>query len=227
MDVLREFGFLPNDGQDHGFDDSLVYDFGNFKLDANLGLNRQFRNVVHFWGNWSTGRTIGLIEFELPCEVDSRELCAALIAYNLDGAPADAGWLIEGRQNQDLLPWTVKSAAYEARPHCTVGRDWLRLALKTLADQLAVVGDNAPIIFGFDGGVFSMQCGEKMIALPGEGVAWPQQFTLPAGKLRHLPKRLMSEQISVSVWDSHLWIDRWRFSGVEDVTGSSHHQRTQ
>ena len=89
MDVLRDFGFQPNDKPDYGFDESLVFDFGNFQLDAILGVNKWFREAVLFSGYWSTGREMGLIEFEMPCQVESRELCAAWIAYHLD-APAPA-----------------------------------------------------------------------------------------------------------------------------------------
>jgi hypothetical protein len=62
MDVLRDFGFLPSDELDVGFDESLVYDFGNYKLYADLGVNKYFRKVVLFSGSGSTGRNMGLIE---------------------------------------------------------------------------------------------------------------------------------------------------------------------
>lgn len=227
MDVLRDFGFEPNRGPDYGFDESLVFDFGNFKLDADLGLNRHFRKVVFFSGNWSTGREMGLIEFELPCKVESRELCAALIAYRIGDAPAEAGWLSEGRQNQDLLPWKIELAAYNARPHCTVQRDWLRLALRTLASQLASMGDEAPVLLDFKDRVLSILCAGKVIALPGEGASWTHQVMIPAGNLRHLPKRLLNKEVSVAVWESRLSIDRCSFAGVVEVADPSGAQENQ
>jgi hypothetical protein len=48
MDVLRDFGFRPSDKPNYGFEESLMYDFGNFKLDADLGVNRWYRRVVMF-----------------------------------------------------------------------------------------------------------------------------------------------------------------------------------
>ena len=204
-----------------------MFDFGNSKLDfklyANLGINKWFRKTVMCSGNWcrGNGRSNGLVEFEIPCQVESRELCAAFLAYYLrswrvqdDRSPGqELGWLIEGQRNQDLLPWRAKQAAYEARPQCTVERDWLRLALKTLAGHLGTVGDDAPVVVGFENGVLSIQCAGKAIALPGEGLSWPQRVTIPAGQLRHLPKRFMRQVISVSVWESRLCIDRWYYAG--------------
>ncbi len=85
MEVLRNFGFRPSDKPDYGFEESLMYDFGNFKLYADLGVNRWFRRRVMFGGNFFTPRTMAMIEFEMPCEVESQQLCAALIAYHLRG----------------------------------------------------------------------------------------------------------------------------------------------
>ena len=46
-------------------------------------------------------------------------------------------------------------AEYEARPHCVVSRDWVRVALKTLREQLSTLNDDAQVTFGFDGRVDS------------------------------------------------------------------------
>ena len=74
------------------------------------------------------------------------------------------------------------------------------------------------MLIGFEDGVLSIQGAGKMIVLPAEGMSWPRQVTIPAANLRRLPKRLMREQISVSVWDLCLWIDRYSYVGVVDVT---------
>ena len=235
MDLLRDFGFRNDPA---AFGDSLVIDFGNFELHAYCESG-SINDTVLFTGGlvtqWPNGRIskMAWVEFEIPSQIESREQCAAWIAYHLDKSAGrggfvptrESGWFIEGQQNKDLLPWRVKQAAsraaYDARPRCTVGREWLRLALKSLAEQVASAGDEAPVILGFEDGVLSIWCAGKVIPLPGEGVPWPQKVTIPTGKLRHLPKRLMSERISVSVWDSCLRIDRWSYAGVVDVTDNS------
>jgi hypothetical protein len=215
MDLLREFGFQPDNTTAFSHD-TLSFDFGSFKLEAAQVTNRWFKEVVRLYALLVTYSSSGQvstledIDFELPCRLESRELCAAWIAWELghrgpSSTPGPA-WLVEGQQSLGLLPWRINQAAFEARPICTVQRDWLRLALKTLAVQIASVGDEVPVVVNFENGVLSVQCAGKKIALPAEGTSWPQQFTIPAGNLRQLPKRLAREEISVSVWDSGLRI---------------------
>jgi hypothetical protein len=86
------------------------------------------------------------------------------------------GWSDEGRQNRRLLPWVMSRVEYEARPQCTVQRDWLRLALKTLGERLASLRDNGIVVFSFDGSVFSVRCDKKVIAFAGEGLPWTVCF---------------------------------------------------
>jgi len=224
MDVLREFGFEPKGTSNFGFEQTLVFDFGNFQLDANLGMNQWFRQVVFITGNLVTPRTMEMIDFQIPTHIASRELCAAFIAYYLKGSGVGEGdttrgadWLSQGRLQSDLLSWRRHQLAYEARRVCEVGRAWLRLALKTLADQLVSVDDETLVLIGFKDGTLSIQGpGDKMV-LPANGTSWPQQVTIPAGSLRPLAKRLMSDPVSVSIWESCLIIDRRRYPGVVDM----------
>jgi hypothetical protein len=51
----------------------------------------------------------------------------------------------------------MSMAEFNARPQCTVRRDWLRLALKTLGEYLVATSDNAGIVFSFDGSVLSIR----------------------------------------------------------------------
>lgn len=223
-DVLRSLGFEPDPGVMSDEKPGLSYDFGNFKLAASHVLNRSFVPVVLFSGVLRTSRSLAEVRFEMARQVESREQCAAMIAWNLDRAaggafePApDVPWLNEGRQNQDTLPWRRDLAAYQARPSCTVGRDWLRLALKTLTEMIAAAPDEAPVVFGFDGAVLTMKCTGQMVALAGEGSAWPTQYVVPARNLRRFPKRLARERIVVSVWDGRLTIGLWAYGGLEDA----------
>jgi hypothetical protein len=92
------------------------------------------------------------------------------------------------------------------------------LALKTLAEHLANLPDIEPVAVGFDGKVLSFRLAGHLVVLAAEGTPWPSQFTLPAGKLRNLPKRLMNAWVDVSVWRSHLQIDRSRYDGIVEKT---------
>lgn len=57
-------------------------------------------------------------------------------------------------------------------------------------------------------------CGASLIAMPAQGERWPTGYSLKAGGLRQLPKRLMREMIHLEVWDSVLLIDKYRYDGV-------------
>jgi hypothetical protein len=72
----------------------------------------------------------------------------------------------------------------------------------------------------FDGAVFSVRGGTKVIAFPGEGLPWTVRFRVQAKTLRRQPKRLMREDISVSVWESRIRFDSWSYEGtVESLAG--------
>ena len=108
----------------------------------------------------------------------------------------------------------MSQAEYEARPQCTVQRDWLRLALKTLAGQLASLPDDGVVAFTFDGSVFAIRCEKKVIAFPGDGFPWTVCFIVKAKTLRRQPKRLMRECIGVSVWESRILFGSWSYEGA-------------
>jgi hypothetical protein len=101
----------------------------------------------------------------------------------------------------------------------TVRRDWLRLALKTLADCAFTLPDDADL-FGFDGSVFSIRCDGKVIALAGQGVPWAVSFKVRAGALRRLPKRLTREDIGISIWESTISIGNRTYPGTLDGFGA-------
>lgn len=176
FDALRELGFQPDYTVVYSdVKPGLSFDFGNFKLSASCLLNLRVVEVVLFTGILRTPRTLAQVEFELPRRVISREQCAAWIVWNLDQSASGrrfqplrhVGWMEEGRQNQRLLPWVAEMAAYKSRPSCTVRRDWLRLALKTLGEHLSSLPDSAAVVFSFDGSVLSIRIDGKVVALPG------------------------------------------------------------
>ena len=60
-------------------------------------------------------------------------------------------WLTEGHQNFYLLPWERERVAYENRPYCYVQREWARVALRNLSEQIVISDDEVPVTFQFDG----------------------------------------------------------------------------
>lgn len=219
MDLLRGLGFqddaeiIPDGGP------GLSFDFGNLMLRASSCRNLRAAEIVLFTGVISTPRTLGQVHFEMPRRIESRKKCAAWIVWNLDQFSEfrknqHIAWVEEGRKNQRLLPWVMSMAEWNARPQCSVQRDWFRLALKSLSETIAPLPDNAGVVFSFDGSVLSIRCDKRVIALAGEGSPWAVRFRVEAGALRRLPKRFMREDIGVSIWESRLSIAHWTYAGT-------------
>lgn len=227
--ILNEFGFQPDASVLSDVSPGLSHDFGNFKLSASCCRGKWFREVVLFTGVMSSSRSLAQVCFEMPRHVSSAEQCAAWIVWHLDRASEvrhfqpklAAVWLAIGRANMHALPWEEERVRreqmlerYDARPQCQIQRDWLKLALRKVADMLLSVPDSERVSVGFDGRVLSFACAGKSSLTEASGIAWPVSYTLPAASLRNLPKRLMSMNVGVSVWDGSLQIDRHSYSGV-------------
>lgn len=245
LDVLQWLGFTP-DTSGKALGRSYEYDFGNVILKAGLMMAMpSFREMVVFSCTIVSAREIGMVDFQIPPTVESWELCVAWMVSFLDkSAPGrvfqplrDTFWLQVGRDNKHLLPWEKMLAAhkrereqereeYARRPHCTVRRDMLRLALKSLREHLEYSDDSEPVRFDFDGKVLSITCavnksersGRTIVVAAERGEPWPAEFLIPAGGLRELPKRLMRPEVDVSVRGSRLTIDRWDCEGVAGTT---------
>lgn len=221
-DLLRTLGFTEGDTVISDLRPSLSFDFGKFKLSASSCTSPRFVPVVLLTGAMVTADSFGEVQCELPPEVESVEQGMAWLAWCLDAAAggrfaprAAPAWLREGRLRLHLLPWNRESAAYDenvacdaydARPRCAVRRDWARVALRTLGGLLTMVDDEAPVIFRFDGTVLTIRCAGKLTAMPAEGLAWTQPYSIRAGALRMLPKRLMSDSVHISIRNSVLTI---------------------
>lgn len=220
-DVLLALGFVEDQTVISDRTPGLSFDFGNCKLSAGQYLNRWAIPVVYLSGVIADKRSVGEVGGELPLQFESAEQGLACLVFCLDGG-ASAGftpaitpaWLAEGRRLRHLLPWERERAAYAGRPHCYVQRDWVRLALKTLADQLGNVDDDTAVTIQFDGSVLTFRCAEKTIPMVADGLAWTVLYSIRAGALRRLPKRLMRERVEVSIWDSTLRIGHSCFGGA-------------
>jgi hypothetical protein len=228
MDILRGLGFQSDPTVISDGYPGLSFDFGNLTLRASSCLNFQCVEIVLFSGALQTPRTLAEVVFELPRRVKSIAQCAAWIVWNLDQqadhrvfTPArPVGWVEEGRKSQRLLPWVMSMAEYRARSQCIVKRDWLRLALKTLAKYIAPLSDNDGIVFRFDGSVLSIRLNKKVIALPAEGSPWAVCLRVEARTLRRLPRRLMRADKDVSIWESHIILGNHKYRGTVEEFGT-------
>lgn len=55
---------------------------------------------------------------------------------------------------------------------------------------------------------------------------WPKLYSIVAGKLRCLPKRLLSQGLLVSIGNSNLYIGNRCYSGVVEVEGNEVHDKS-
>lgn len=220
-EILKAFGFQPDTAVVSDIQPGLSYDFGNFTLSVSAVINLRFAEVIMCSGVLSTRRTLSEVHIEMPRQMESREQCAAWLAWSLDRQAGrlfqpqrKVDWLEIGRANESLLPWVRDRAAYEARPHCSMEREWARLAIKQLKAALLRVPADSEVWFAFDGEVLRIRCGEDVIAAAATGKAWPERYALKANQLKTLPGRLMHLSVEFSAWKGSFHIANRQYEGV-------------
>ena len=221
-EVLQALGFEPD--PEIVYSDicpGLRFDFGNLKLSVSASLNSQFQKVVRFHGLIVTPRTIADIQFEMPRWIESREKCAAWLAWNLDNQTGGifhphrlAPWLELGRANLHQLPWYFDVEAYDARPHCTVDGEWARPLFKKLREAGELAPPDERAWFAFDGESLRISCGQQLVLTAANGRAWSERYGVQAEKLKDLPKRVMRPWVEVSIWKGKLSLSRNLYDGV-------------
>lgn len=198
---------------------SHSFDFGNLQLSAVEGMSRQFEIVYVCSGVLQSDRAIEDVRFQIPLILDSYELGIALMAYYLRNITLtnEPDWLFEGQGFSALLPWKQHRMDYETRPQCLLEREWFSVARNKLRALAETADERDLATFFFDGrALFIEVCGESVI-MPGKGEAWTEKFSLSARSLSFLPKRIMNSQVSISIWDEKLIIDRraWHLVSAE------------
>ena len=105
-----------------------------------------------------------------------------------------------------------------ARPHCTVSRSLLALALKSLAGIFEQNGSGSSVVVAFDGRLLSFDCNGLKTVVAATGFAWPTRYQLGMAAIADaLPIRLKFPEVEVGIWKSMLEIDRARCPGVEEI----------
>lgn len=115
-DVLKDFGFEPDSSIFSDITPGLTCDFGNFKLQASCCINMSFAQIVLLTGIMVSSRKSAEVHIEMPRRIISRKQCAAWIVWHLDQSVGGAaftptrtfGWIEEGRNNLNLLPWIAQ-----------------------------------------------------------------------------------------------------------------------
>lgn len=173
-------------------------------------VNMQLVPIWNFGGHFRQNNRMGIIDFEMPLELESHEQAIAWMADSLlfrsrlQNAP---DWLQEGLQWRDKLPWIRRQKAYAARERCRVVRDWFRLPCKAMR-RWAEEQPGSIAQFFFDGEVLRITGNGELLVIPAEGAAWTQPVQIAVDGLRHLPKRLMRDVDGISIWEGKLYIGR-------------------
>lgn len=213
LTLLGQVGFRP---VATGGGPGLGLKFGALDVHALRCIGSGFFEVIFLTGTFVTPRRIGLINYQLPVEFESREVGLAFLAYALRSCripeSLEPNWLAEGRQYAHLLPWERRQAAYARRPRCCVKRDWLRLALRTLAAELAGASSALPVSFSFDGSQLTIRAGQMVVPMPATGERWAVSYELTAGQMMSPPARLMDQEVEVSVHEEAMTIGRRRYA---------------
>lgn len=232
--LLKSIGFTERENVYSDNHKELAIAIGNCQLHVTIGYNRWWQECALLMGALHTPRTITNVETELPTEFESREEGLAWFAWSLDRRGELASEfsrdefggdlfeaLTEGRKHFHLLPWEKERAEYEKkraeygkRPHCLVKREWVKVGLRELSNQLELMEDEMPVVFQFDGEVLKINAAGNFIAMPAQGNEWANRYSISAGNLRCLPKRLMDPMVQFSIWESRLLIGRNRYRDV-------------
>lgn len=226
MDLLSEMGF-DKKADSHNL---YRYQIGRWELIASPCWNQFGADVVMLGGVISDGNEMSEMHVELPAQVESRELGFALVAWRVDNSfrsilkrwALEPWWLVEGRNYREHLPHVryqqeakAQHARYMARPHCTVEREWARLALKRLRTLIDANGLQSHVTFAFDGRVLTIEYSSQAIPLPAQGQPWTDSYSINADAFQEFPKRFMKKDVTFGVWKSSFQIDANTYNGVE------------
>jgi hypothetical protein len=109
-------------------------------------------------------------------------------------------------------------AAFAARPHCTVSRNPLAMALKSLAVIFEQNSSGSSVVVFFDGQLLSFDCNGLKSVVTATGTAWPARYALEMAAIAdELPIRLKFPDVEVGIWQTMLEIDDVRCPGVREV----------
>jgi hypothetical protein len=198
---------------------AYYYDFGNLRLTAAEVMSQYWVPCIHFGGVCQGARSISMVDFEMPLEVESLEQGAAWIAYGIGEKfrpRRPTPWLADGWTWQDRLPWVRRMEEYKARPMCSVEKDWLKLAARKLRPLADSASESDLVWVSFNGETLRIAgCGATVI-VPAIGTAWDARYAIKATQLDHLPKRL-ANPVVIGVWEGRLTIGRqvWNLAESE------------
>lgn len=196
------------------------FDFGNLKLNATQLTNLYLRPVFTFSGLVVTQRSITEIFSDLPIDIECFEQGVAWIAYVIGSEfvpRRSVSWLDDGRRWSAHLPWEMERRAFEARPYCSVEREWFRVAAKKIRTRASSANADDTIAVRFDGKILSFDMPNGLLVMPAIGKAWDMTYLIQLSLLSRLASRIMRETVSLSVWENQIRFDGHRFPVIQEA----------
>ena len=199
---------------------AYYHDFGNLRLTAAEVMSYHGPRFL-FSGVIEGARSVTMVDFEMPLEVESFEQGVAWIWSGIgeEFRPRlPTPWLEDGRTWQDHLPWVRRMEADKGRPQCLVERDWFRVAIKKLHAVAASASENDLVWLAFDGEALRIAAGGVTIIVPATGTAWDTRHAVKGTQLSDLPRRL-TDAVPIAVWDGKISIGSrvWSLAASEAI----------
>ena len=200
-------------------EDSVGYRFGNCDLVATVTMGQRFRPVVALNGTVSTRRVLGMVDAEIPVDLDSPEAAAAWVSHVLKPHRADLGplptWFLEGEEHWELIPHVRRQRAYKLRPHCVMRREHARILRRDLRRALGLLKCQCDVMVDFDGRVLTLRVGGDRIAALATGRQWPKGINWAVSADTELPTRFAREWVEFGYFDGHLEFSSRRYPATE------------
>ena len=226
LEFLKTLGFSPRrplDGMD-----AVGYRFRLVDLVASASCTIAGVPLVRLNGILDTGRTIGLIDYGIPPDLETAEAAAAWVSYQLkshrsalDPLPA---WFLEGEEHWELVPPVVEERrvrdrleAYWACPKCFVDRDYARPLRRNLRAAFSGLADETAMTVSFDGRILSIALDGEVHEVVASGDSWPSSYQVTVSENSRLPNRFKSPEVVFSVFEDCLSLAGHRLGPCEAV----------
>ena len=182
--------------------------------------------LVNLSGILDTVRTIGLIDYGIPPDLETAEAAAAWVSYQLKShrsalEPLPA-WFLEGEDHWDLVPPAVEERrvrerleAYRACPKCFIDRDYARPLRRKLRTAFSGLAGETAMAVSFDGRILSIALDGEVHEVVASGENWPSTYRVTVSENSCLPDRFKSPEVAVSVFDDYLSLAGLRLGPCE------------
>ena len=200
---------------------SVCYRFAHLDLVASPDMNTFGQHVVQLGGVRYTGRTLAIVEGEIPRNLGSTLEAAAWVTYTLHSQRSELepvpDWFVEGERYWNLIPFVAEQQAYQARPKCFIDRNYARPLRRNLLEEISRLAEETEMTFSFDGRVLSIDFCGRVHEVIASGDSWPYSYQIIVSPETRLPARFTSSMVEVSVYDDYVRLDGLRLGPCQAV----------